>query len=84
MLGIQWQKLDDDSECKLNFRTTVELIHSKMVVTDFHQFSQVVALMDTHWSDPVLTQVMSGSEECEEEEGTYMKLTPMIEIVNFS
>ncbi|XP_045164580.2 uncharacterized protein LOC123528704 [Mercenaria mercenaria] len=63
VLNIQWAQLDDDSKVKKNFSTTVEDVHKILSQLGFYKFQLILDLMESHWTHPVLSKIMSGDEE---------------------
>ncbi|ESO84347.1 hypothetical protein LOTGIDRAFT_168791 [Lottia gigantea] len=70
VLDVQFGQLDEDQPYKNNFRNTLTAFHQ--VVSEREgssRFSVILSLMETHWSHPVLGQVMSNDEDDEEGSG---------------
>jgi hypothetical protein len=63
VLNIQWAQLDEDSKVKNNFSTTVENVHKILSELGFHKFQLILDLMESHWTHPILSKIMSGEEE---------------------
>ncbi|KAL4226814.1 hypothetical protein ACF0H5_014792 [Mactra antiquata] len=66
VLNIQWSQLDDDSQVKTNFSTTVENVHEILSQLGFHRFQLILDLMESHWTHPILTKIMSGDDDDED------------------
>ncbi|XP_050411970.1 uncharacterized protein LOC126826904 [Patella vulgata] len=70
VLDVQWAQLDEDRPYKKNFGNTLTAFHELLLKTDgSSRFDVILALMDTHWTHPILGQVMSSEEDDEEGEG---------------
>ncbi|XP_060587858.1 uncharacterized protein LOC132743353 [Ruditapes philippinarum] len=63
VLNIQWAQLDEDSKVKNNFSTTVENVHKILSELGFLKFQLILDLMESHWTHPILSKIMSGEEE---------------------
>ena len=69
VLNIQWPQLDEDNSVKQNFCKTVENVHEILTGLGFNRFQLILDLMENHWTHPTLTQIMSGDDEDEIEDG---------------
>lgn len=69
VLNIQWPQLEEDNTVKQNFCKTVENVHEILTGLGFNRFQLILDLMENHWTHPTLTQIMSGDEEDEIEDG---------------
>ena len=69
VLNIQWPQLDEDNSVRQNFCKTVESVHEILAGLGFCRFQLILDLMENHWTHPTLTQIMSGDEEEEIEDG---------------
>ncbi|XP_052781831.1 LOW QUALITY PROTEIN: uncharacterized protein LOC128218256 [Mya arenaria] len=68
VLNIQWSNLDEDNETRQNFTATVRNVNDILAQQGFAKFEVILELMVSHWTHPVLSKVMSGDDEEDEEE----------------
>ncbi|XP_060069168.1 uncharacterized protein LOC132549268 [Ylistrum balloti] len=63
VLNIKWQNLAEDDHSKENFIETVKATHVQLVTTGFDRFSLLLHLMENPWTDPTLSEIMSGEAD---------------------
>ncbi|XP_033746396.1 uncharacterized protein LOC117331673 isoform X2 [Pecten maximus] len=63
VLNIKWQNLAEDDQSKENFIETVKATHVQLVTTGFDRFSLLLHLMENPWTDPTLSEIMSGEAD---------------------
>ncbi|XP_021341265.1 uncharacterized protein LOC110442129 isoform X2 [Mizuhopecten yessoensis] len=63
VLNIKWQNLPEEDQSKENFTETVKATHVQLVTTGFDRFSLLLHLMENPWTDPTLSEIMSGEAD---------------------
>ncbi|XP_069141478.1 mucin-17-like isoform X2 [Argopecten irradians] len=67
VLNIKWQNLAEDDQSKENFIETVKATHVQLVTTGFDRFTLLLHLMENPWTDPTLSEIMSGEADNEKD-----------------
>ncbi|KAL5013556.1 hypothetical protein ScPMuIL_007826 [Solemya velum] len=67
VLNVKWPELPEDHRIKQNFTVTTSAAHDQLKEAGFTKFGILPSLMETHWSHPILSEIMSG-ESCDTEE----------------
>ncbi|XP_052284946.1 uncharacterized protein LOC127881244 isoform X2 [Dreissena polymorpha] len=68
VLHIQWSHLDEHNAAKTNLIEAVKNVTEILEQHGFSKFKVIQELMDSHWTHPVLSKIMSGEEEDENDE----------------
>ena len=74
VLNIQWAQLDDEGKVKKDFVSTVQTVHETLKPLGYEKFQLILNLMESQWTDPVLTQIMASDEDDIEEGKAFLIL----------